>query len=262
MIVLKQELKSNRKTLLIWSLSVGLMIFGFMIMFPGLKDTLKDASESYANMGGFSTAFGLDKLNIGSVMGYYSTEIGSVLALGGALFASLLGAGMLSKEEGSHTAEFLFSFPVSRISIILQKFIAMELIVIAFNLICALLALLSFALIYESIPAKEFTLYHLAQLGMHSEIACICFCISAFLKKSNIGLGLGVALILYFGDIMSRIIPDLKFLKYITPFYYANAADIFTDGYLNVILIVIGLTVSIIAIVIAIIKYKTKDIAS
>lgn len=262
MTILTQELKANLKTLLIWSLSVGLMIFGFMLMFPSLKETLIDATDMYKNMGGISTAFGLDKLSIGSVMGFYGTEVGSVLCLGGALFGALLGAGMLSKEEGSHTAEFLFSSPISRINIIFQKFIAMEIIVLAFNLICVGLALLSFAIIGDFIPAKEFILYHLAQWLMHSEISCICFCISAFLKKSNIGLGLGIALTLYFSDMMARIIPDLKSLKYITPFYYSGAADIFTNGYIDGALLVIGIIVSVIAVTIAHLKYNSKDIAS
>lgn len=33
---------------------------------------------------------------------------------------------------------------------------------------------------------------------------------------------------------MCRIVPAIENLKYITPFYYANAADIYTNGEISV----------------------------
>jgi ABC-2 type transport system permease protein len=135
-------------------------------------------------------------------------------------------------------------------------------IIFTFDVICVLFALLSFSMIGESFEMKEFLLYHLAQFIMHLEIACICFCISAFFKKVNIGFGLGVALILYFMDIMVKIIPDLKNMKYFTPFNYAGVGDIFGDGKIDNTLLTIGILTSIIFIIISFIKYMKKDMAA
>ena len=262
MTIIKLEFKSNLKTLLIWSITVGLMIFSFMLMFPMMEESLTKMGDLYSNMAGFSAAFGLDKLSIYTAMGFYGTEVGAVLSLGGALFAALLGAGILSKEEGGHTAEFLLTSPISRVNIAFQKLFALIIIIFSFELICISMAALSFLLINESITMPEFLLYHLAQFSMHIEIACICFCISAFAKKANAGLGLGIATILYFADIMVKTIPDLKPLKYITPFYYSGAADIFSSGKIDGILILIGILVSIISVLVAFIKYSKKDITA
>ena len=260
MTIVKHELKANFKALLIWSISIGGMLFAFMLMFPTLEESLVQMNDIYSNIAGFSAAFGLDKLSMNTPMGYYGTEVTMMISLGGALFGALLGTGMLSKEEGGHTAEFLLSTPISRASVVFQKLLAMILIIGVFEVICILLALLSFALISGSLEMREFLLFHLAQGFMHLEIACICFCISSFLKKMNLGLGLGIALILYFVDALSKITPDLVNLKYITPYYYAGAADIFTTRKIDGVLISIGIAVTILSIVVGYAKYTKKDI--
>lgn len=60
----------------------------------------------FAQMGGFSQAFGMDRLNFGEFLGFFSIECGNMLGLGGAFFAALCGISALSKEEREHTAEF------------------------------------------------------------------------------------------------------------------------------------------------------------
>ena len=41
---------------------------------------------------------------------------------------------------------------------------------------------------------------------------------------------MGLSVLLYAADVMCRVVPDLEALKYITPFYFSNAADIFVNG--------------------------------
>lgn len=262
MTIVKHEFKTNLKTLLIWSITIGLMIFSFMLMFPMMEDSLIQMEDQFSNMKGFSAAFGLDKLSIYTAMGFYGSQVGVILSLGGALFAALLGAGMLSKEEGGHTAEFLLTSPISRANVVFQKLMAIFIIIFTFELISITMATLSFILIKEPIDALDFLLYHLAQLCLHIEIACICFGISAFTKKINAGMGLGIALIFYFVDIMVKAIPDLDFLKYISPFYYSGAGDIFSSNRIDAILLFIGIMVSIITVIVGYIKYSKKDIAA
>ena len=63
---------------------------------------------------------------------------------------------------------------------------------------------------------------------MQLEVGTVCFFLSACVKKNIMGAGLGLTLVLFAADMMCRIVPAIEDLKYITPFYYANAADIFT----------------------------------
>ena len=102
----------------------------------------------------------------------------------------------------------------------------------------------------------------LAQLIMHLETACICFCISAFMKKSNIGLGIGLAALLYFISLFVNISEKAEKLKYITPFQYADASRIFPSGRLDGLLIGIGCAIAAGCILTAFVKYCKKDIAT
>ena len=73
-------------------------------------------------MGGFSSAFGMDKLAFGSIMGFYGMECGNIMGLGGAFFAAVTGMGLLAGEEGGHTANRRGSRDVSILMKIPRKY--------------------------------------------------------------------------------------------------------------------------------------------
>jgi len=260
MTIVKHELKRNWKSLLIWSAILGGMIFMFMLMFPAIKDQIGAMQEAYANMGSFTAMFGMDKINFTTAMGFYGIEAGAMISLGGAMFAALTGAGALSKEEGNHTAEFLLTHPISRKQIVAEKLIFVALQVLCFNLFCFVCALISFGIINEPLEMNKLLLFHFVQLIMQWEIACICLCVSAFQKKANVGLGLGFSAILYFMNLFVNASEDAKFLKYITPFNYSDASEVFSTGHLDGVLIGIGCAIAVAGVVVAFVKYCKKDI--
>ena len=114
MTVLRKELRAGRVSLLVWSAVVGGLMAVCVGMYPSFAGSMEDVSALFAGMGDFSAAFGLDKLAFGSIMGFYGTECGNILGLGGAFFAALTAMGLLAGEEGGHTAEFLLTHPVDR----------------------------------------------------------------------------------------------------------------------------------------------------
>jgi ABC-2 type transport system permease protein len=260
--ILKHELKINFKTLLIWTIIIAGMDFGFMLMYPSLEDALNEAMDAYSNMGSFTAAFGMDRLNMAEPIGFYGAEIGAILSLGGGLFAAIIGSGILSKEEGGHTSEFLYTLPYSRVNVVLQKIAAVFVIVFIFDLINFILGTLAFPIIDADLELKKMALYHIGQFFMHFEIAAISIFVSSLTSKVNIGYGLGIALLLYFLDMMSRILEQLDFAKYITPYYYANAAEIITTTSIDVRLLAIGLIVTVFSLVAGIWYYNKKDLAS
>ena len=120
----------------------------------------------------------------------------------------------------------------------------------------------SMVIIGEEIPWKEINLLHLAYYLLQIELAGICFGISAFLRKGSTGVGLGIAVIMYFMNLIANIAEVADFLKYITPFGYCEGADIVSNGCLDGTLIAIGLIFGTVGIVAAYWKYTRKDIHS
>ena len=180
--------------------------------------------------------------------------------VGRSLFASLCGAGILSKEEKERTAEFLLAHPVSRRRIITEKLAAVLVQVTAMNLIIYAVSVGAIAAVGEAVPWKEINLLHLAYYLLQLELAGICFGISAFMRKGTVGTGLGIAAVMYFLNLIANIAESAEFLKYITPFGFCEGADIVANGSLDGKLVVIGMAVGLIGVTAAYVKYGGKDI--
>lgn len=261
MVLYMHEMKMNLKSLILWTLCVGGVCFGCILLYTSLEDSIQEIADVYSNMGSMSVALGMDKMSLATLTGFYATEIAMMHGLGGGMFAAVLGIGMLSKEEAGHTTEFLNVLPVGRSRIFSQKYMAVVSNIFIFNLVCFILYILGFLLMNEEISGKEMVLYHFAQLVMQIELATVCFMISAFTKKNLMGAGLGLVILMFAADMMCRIIPAIEDMKYITPFYYSNAADIFTEGSIDNVMFGIGLGIIVITFVMAGIRYGKKDFA-
>lgn len=260
MTLVKHELKQGRISFLIWTASIGFLILVCICMFPEMEGQMDGVNEMFASMGSFTAAFGMDRLNFGTLIGFYAIECGNILGLGGAFFASLCAAGILSKEERDKTAEFLLTHPVSRIRIITEKLIAIQIQIFVMNLIIYVLAIASIAGVGEEIPWKEISLLHLAHYLMQVELSGICFGISSFLRKGSAGVGLGIAAMMYFLNLIANITESAELLKYITPFGYCEGADIIGNGSLDAGMLAVGVALGAAGIVAAYVKYAKKDI--
>lgn len=262
MTLYRHEMKMNLKSLIIWTLCVGGMCFGCILLYTSLEDSLQEIADAYANMGAMSIALGMDKMSLATLTGFYATEIAMMHGLGGAMFAAILGTGMLSREEAGHTSEFLHVFPITRGQIVLEKYLALLTNIFLFNLVCTLLYVLGFVLMGEELMGTEMLLYHLAQLLMQTELGTVCFLISAFSRKNLMGAGLGLVILLFAADMMCRIIPAIEDVKYITPFYYSNGADIFTSGEIDGVMLAIGIGILCVSFAVALFQYTKKDLAA
>lgn len=255
-----KELKQSFKSLCIWTASIAFMMLVCVLLFPEMKGEMDSVSSIFANMGGFTAAFGMDKLSFGQLMGFYGIECGNVLGIGGGFFAALAGISVLANEEKEHTAEFLLTHPISRGSIIAQKLLSVLTQVVVLNIVVVAVSLISAAVINESFEMKEFILLHVAYLIMQLEISCICFGISAFIRRGSIGIGLGLALAFYFMNLVCNMTEQAEFLRYITPYAYAEASNIISEARLDTVLIVIGILITVIGAAVGFVKYTKKDI--
>lgn len=260
MTIVKHELKQGKISFLIWTASIGFLLAICVFLFPEIKGQMDGINDMFSSMGSFTQAFGMDRLNFGTLIGFYAVECGNILGLGGAFYSALCAVGILSKEEKDKTAEFLLTHPVSRKRIITEKLIAVLIQITAMNIIIYALAVGSIAAVGEEIPWKEISLLHLAYYLLQLEISGICFGISSFLRKGSAGVGLGIAAMMYFLNLIANISDVAEFLKYITPFGYCEGADIAANGSLDGVMVAIGAVIGISGIIIAYLKYTKKDI--
>ncbi len=259
MTLIKHELRQGKTSLLIWTASIGFLLVVCVFLFPEMKGQIESVNDVFASMGSFSEAFGMDRLNFGSFIGFYAVECGNIMGLGGAFYAALCAVGILSKEEKDKTAEFLLTHPVSRQRIIAEKLIAVMLQITAMNIMIYALSVGSIAAVGEAIPWKEISLLHFAYYLLQIELAGICFGFSAFFRRGSAGVGLGIAAMMYFLNLIANISDVAEFLKYVTPFGYCEGADIVSSGGLDITLVAVGEAIGIAGIMIAFLKYTKKD---
>lgn len=261
MTIVRHELRQGRTALAVWTVSIAALLMICVFLFPEMKGEMESVGDVFASMGSFTAAFGMDRLNFGTLIGFYAIECGNVLGLGGAFFASLIAAAALGDEEKNKTAEFLLTHPVSRRRVVSEKLAAVLAEITAMNAVILALSLLSMVMIGEEIPWREVLLMHLAYFILQIELAGICFGVSAFLRRSGVGIGLGIAITAYFLNLIANMTESAAFLKYITPFGYCEGADIVETGALDMTLVGVGLCAAAAGIAAAYIKYTKKDIA-
>lgn len=255
------ELRQGKISFAIWTIAITFFMVICVVIYPEMSKEMEQVGDMFASMGAFTEAFGMDQLNFGTFIGYYSIECGNVVGLGGAFFAALTGIGAICKEEKEHTVEFLLAHPIRRNYVLTSKLSAVLTQIIVLNVVI-------FAATYGSVVLMDIeaqwdaiVLLHLAYFIMQIEIGLICFGLSAFIRRGGMGLGLGIAIVLYFMNLVKNITDDAEFLKYITPFAYTDGAQIVEDVALDMTLVLLGLVYGILVTVIGYIKYNKKDIS-
>lgn len=260
MTIFKHELKSGRISLIIWSGIIAFLLAVCVFIYPELAEQMGELEDMFNNMGAFSDAFGMAALTEGGFLGFFSLECAEMLGIGGALFAAILGIGMISKEERDGTAEFLFTHPVTRERALTEKLLALLAQIFIFNAVQVVITALSVLAIGEEVDVGKLALIFLSFLILHLEVASISFGISAALRRGGIGIGLGIALLFYFLSLASGISESLEFLKYLTPFSYTSGSYIIEHTSLEWKYVVIGTVVSVASVAAAYRVYAKKDI--
>lgn len=260
MTIFKHELRQGRNALIVWTAVIAFMLGICILIFPEMSGQMDGIGEAFANMGGFSAAFGMDKINFSEFLGFFGVECGNILGLGGAFFAALAGISALSKEEREHTAEFLLTHPVKRQAVAAQKLAAVLAQIVLLNAAAVGVTALTTIIIGESPDVKLLVLMFAAYLIMQLETAAVCFGISAFIGRGGPGIGLGLAAASYFLNIIANLTEHARFLKYLSPFGYTDSADIITNGHIDAAYLSTGILLTVIGIAAAFWKYTHKDI--
>lgn len=258
--VFRLEWKLNRLSFIIWTAVISFMLTVCIAIYPEMSSQMDQMNEMFADMGAFTAAFGMDQLNFGEFSGYFGVECGNVLGMFGAFFAGILGIGSLAKEERDHTAEFLLTHPISRTRIMLEKLLSLISILFVMNLAVMCITGGAILAIGAEMELKQFFLLFLSYFLLQVQIVVITFSLSSFLRTGSFGLGLGIAATFYFLNIVSNLTEEAEFLKYLTPFSYADAPSIIADGAIPGKYFLTGVLLAVISLVAALLYYPKKDV--
>ena len=235
--IVKIEIKRQLKTLLIWAaVCIGLHIL-FMAFFPSMKNSGMSeliSAKISAIPKSFAKSMGITSLlNFSDLLQYFA-YVYQFIFMAVCIFASMLGANALIKEESEGTIEFLYSKPVSRIKIAVSKMASTFIIIFILNI---LLYISSVIMCFAFAPDGYKFMASLSKISFgtfYGSLAfwAVGFLFSALLKNVSEATpaALGLFFVTYLLGVFSDVIDKLSWMKYLSPYHYVLPADILKNG--------------------------------
>lgn len=230
-----RELRAHRKSLIIWSVSMFLLVVGGMGKYSaGLGAGVGSMNELISQMPkSLQNLVGVGVFDLSNALDYFGLLF-LYIALMATIHAVMLGCGIISKEERDKTVEFLMVKPVSRQSIISSKLLSALTMLVIFNIITYLSAILILSKYSKGVPFIEgLSKLMLAMLAMQILFAAFGAMMAAVINKPKLSSAAGttVLLMMFMLSIMIDVTGRFDFLKYFTVFKYFDAKDILKLGY-------------------------------
>lgn len=260
--IVKRELRSNLKSMIIWSFAMAFLVSVWMIEYksfagnPAMDNFLKSMPQSMLSALGMQD-FTLDNLNgyIGSISLYLYLLLG--------IQAVLLGSSIISKEERDKTAEYLFTRPISRKKVIVGKTISAIINIIILNIITLGATILSSTSYDKTEDFYSFIGIIFVSIFI---IQMIFLSIGMFVSSVNkrhkkyTNISVSILMITFLISSLINMVDSVDFLKYITPFKYFDPTYILNEISLEPIYIVLSILIIVVGIGGTLIFYPKRDL--
>lgn len=257
------ELKSLRKSTIVWTIVIIALAALYLSVYPGM---VKDADGFKKLLGNYPAPvramLGINLNYITSIVGFYSM-IFSFITLCGAIQAMTLGVSILSKESRERTADFLLVKPVSRPAIVTAKLLASLTMILALDIVFyAALSIMVHVINTGSFDEKIFFLINLTLFFLQLMFFAIGLVISVFFSKlkSVLPISLGVVLGFYMIGALISTGKNDDAARYLSPFNYFNVTNIIKNANYEVSYLITAAVIVIAATVASYIIYSRKDI--
>lgn len=260
--IIKRELQSNFKSMIIWSISIAFLVVVWMIEFKAFVGN--SAIDEFMNSmpQGILSAMGMANINFTSLEGFISAIwLYIYLILG--IHSVLLGSSIISKEERDKTAEYLFALPISRKKVILGKMISAIINLLILNIITLVSMILSTIKydkgenFYSFIGLLILSLF-IIQMIFLSAGMLISSLNKRYKRSGNISVS--ILMITFLISSLINMVDNLDFLKYITPFKYFDPQYIANELTLEPVYIVFSLIIIVCGIGGTFIFYPKRDL--
>lgn len=256
------ELKSNIKSLLIWSVIIGLLIVIAVAKFSGFADNPEMLSLFDSMPDAVIQVMQVEVFNLTTLTGFFGLMF-LYFSLMGAMAAVLWGTGIISKEERDKTVEFSLVLPVSRNHVITFKALAALIYCVAYVLITWGIALV-LVRTYQPDPAfyKFLTLEMLAMFLIEIIFLSVGLLLGCSMKQYKLAGSAGVAFILgtYFLSILIDLTDKTRFLRVFSPFKYFNVGELYNTGRFEGIYLFLTAGIVIICLAVAYFMYNRRDL--
>jgi ABC-2 type transport system permease protein len=261
--IYRHEFLARLRSVIIWSIAAAATLILFFSIFPSFADQAQMINDLWSRFPPqLKAAFGLDKLNMATVIGFTGFLL-IFVQLYLAIQAGNYGFGLVSVEENEMTADFLLSKPVSRSQVWVSK-------VLAALSSMFLTTLAVWAATWISVGAygggREYDPNTLFLILLTLPVFQIFFlavglAVSLLVKRvrSVTPYSLGLAFGAYVLSAFSGMLNEVK-LEYITPFKHFDPSYVINHNAWNGPLVLLNATVTVVCLAVSYWLYLRRDI--
>lgn len=205
---------------------------------------------------------GISSFDITAMSGFYAFLF-PYIEITAAIHATLLGSGIIAKEERDKTTEFLMVKPVSRASIITSKFLAALVNVVIVNAVTLISSILMVATYNKGKDISGvIAAFLLSMFIVQLIFLSLGAVLSAILKNAKTSGSLAAGML--FGCYVISKITDLtdcvNFLNVLSPFKYFNYQNIVSGNGLSVGIVILSILLICVLAMLTYFFYGKRDL--
>ncbi len=257
------ELKSLRKSTIIWTCSIIGLAALYLSIYPSMAEDAADFKKLLAAYPApVREMLGINIDTIGSLLGFYSMVF-SFISLFGSIQAMNFGVSILSKESRERTADFLFVKPVSRNSIVTAKLFASLTMILATNIVfCLATSILANIVKTADYSSKVFLLINLTLLFIQLIFLAIGMVVSVFFRKIKnvLPISLGFVFGFYLIGAVLAVGENDEYARVMSPFKYFDITYIINNGSYETMYLLISAVIILVSIAVTYLIFNKKDI--
>ncbi len=260
--VFLHELRTYRKSTIIWIVSLCGIILMFMSLYPAFTQDVEATKEVLAGFPeALRAALNISLANFFTIYGFYGYLLGFAI-LTGAVQAMNLGTGVISKEVAGKTADFLLSKPITRARVVTAKLAAALTALVITNIVfIAVSYFVALSVAEESFDAQIFLVMTSTMFLVQLMFLALGALFSVIIPKikSVISVSLPTVFGLYIVGMVGEVLENESF-RYITPFKYYDITYMIENAGLEGRFLALEAAFVVLAIAACYVIYLKKDV--
>ena len=261
--VFSKTLFDMRRGLIWWSVGLILTNLLIVLIFPSIEESSAALTEYMNNLPPAFMALVGDITNFTTMEGYLGLELFSFFLPALTLaFGVAYGGSAIGSEEDSGTLDVLLSYPISRRSVLAQKFGAIAVFAILVLVASTIGLLLGVVMVDSSIDIVNLSaaVLNVGLLTLFFGTLTLALTGVGLNRGAASGISAGLAAITFLMNSLAPLadLPDV--IRHITPWYYYDATEVLQSGPepVNIAILLAGI---VILLVIGLVGFQRRDIA-
>ena len=257
-----KALRDQLRPLVMWTAGVAFYVALLISIYPSIRKSAGAIDEYVKNMPEAVRAAFMGSSDFSTPVGYVNVELLSWLAPVVLIaFAVAVAARSLAGKEESGTLGLVLSHTVGRRRLVLQKYAALVVVVVALGAAFWLSLTVATAIAGTPVGAADLAQAFLSLTLLGLAIGSVTYAVSGATGRRQVGIaaGAGVGVAMYLLNTLAVMNESIRPFRYLSLFHYAGgAAPLGRD--LDVVGLVVMLATSAVMLVVTLVLFERRDI--